>query len=445
MKVEGPSPAASIPRVWPFKHIFYGWAIVIAALVASFGSVPVFGPVLGVFIIPMQEELGWSRATISLGFTIGSMTGSATTFIIGSLLDRYGARVIVASTGIIIAGAMLGLAAMDQPWQFWVLFGIGRGAALAGVQVGTSVALANWSIRRRGRAMAMKGMGLRIGQATFPLMIFAIMAVSTWRHAYLALAGLTFLCIVVPSALYIRRRPEDMGLYPDGMAPDAVPVDGNSVTSQPTRGRQQGYEESWTLAEARRTPAFWFIVLFTLLSPFALGSLNLHMVANFQDKGISAGLAVSILSIFAATSSLTVLPWGFLAERVHVRYAVMLMCVFQGLSIVLIILAKTAPVAVAFGLVFGVAQGGWTVMQNLVFTDYFGRRHAGAIRGFSAPFRMLGPLGPLFTGYIRDVTGSYNPAFKILAGVFIVMFIFMLLAVPPKKGPSTEEQDGAVS
>lgn len=291
--------------------------------------------------------------------------------------------------------------------------------------------------------MAIKGMGLRIGQATFPLIIFAIMAVSTWRNAYLALAGLTFLCIVVPSALYIRRRPEDMGLHPDGIAPEAVPPDGTSGTSKLTRGRQQGYEETWTLAEARKTPAFWFLVLFTLFSPFALGSLNLHMVANFQDKGIPAGVAVTILSIFAATSSITVLPWGFLTERVHVRYASMLMCAFQGLSIVLIIVAKTAPMAVAFGLVFGVAQGGWTVILNLIFSDYFGRRHAGAIRGFTSPFRLLGPLGPVFTGYIRDVTGSYNLAFKILAGVFMFMFMFMLLAVPPIKGSSTEEQAGA--
>ncbi len=443
MDIDGPSPSAAIPRAWPFKHVFYGWAIVIAALVASFGSVPVFGPVLGVFIVPMQQELGWSRATISLAFTIGSMTGSVTTFIIGSLLDRYGARIIVACTGIIIAGAMLGLAVMDHPWQFWLFFGIGRGAALAGIQVGTSVAIANWFIRRRGRAMAIKGMGLRIGQATFPLIIFAIMAVSTWRHAYAALAGLTFLCIVVPSTLYIRRRPEDMGLYPDGMAPVAESSNGASGTLTPTQSRQQGHEESWTLAEARRTPVFWIIVLFTLLAPFALGSLNLHMVANFQDQGISAGVAVSILSIFAAISSLTVLPWGFLTERVHVRYACMLMCLFQGLSIFLIIMAKTAPVAVAFGLAFGIAQGGWTVMQNLVFTDYFGRRHAGAIRGFASPFRLLGPLGPVFTGYIRDATGSYILAFKILAGVFIAMFILMLVAVPPTKGSSTEEQNGA--
>ncbi len=443
MNIEGTSPSSSIPRVWPFKRVYYGWAIVIATFVASFGQVPVFGPVLGVFIIPMQEELGWSRATLSLGFTIGSMTGSVTTFIIGSLLDRYGARIIMVSTGIIIAGAMLGLAVMDRPWQFWVFFGMGRGAALAGIQVGTSVALANWFIRKRGRAMAIKGMGLRIGQATFPLIIFAIMAVSTWRHAYLWLAGVTFLCIVLPSALYIRRRPEDMGLYPDGMAPDAVSPEGTSNSARPSRGRQEGYEESWTLAEARKTRALWILTLFSLFAPFALGSLNLHMVANFQDSGISHGLAVSVLSIYAATSSLTVLPWGFLLERVHVRYAAMLMCAFQGMACVIIIFAKTYPMAVVFGLVFGIGQAGWTVILNLLFSDYFGRRHAGAIRGFTSPFRLLGPLGPVFTGYIRDVTGSYNFAFKILAGVFIAMFIFMLLAVPPIKGSSTEEQAGA--
>jgi len=248
---------------------------------------------------------------------------------------------------------------------------------------------------------------------------------------------------VVPSALYIRRRPEDMGLHPDGMAPDAVPVDGTSNTSQPTRGRQQGYEESWTLAEARKTRALWLLTLFSLLAPFALGSLNLHMVANFQDAGISHGLAVTVLSIYAATSSLTVLPWGFLVERVHVRYASMLMCAFQGLACVIIIFAKTYPMAVLFGLVFGIGQAGWTIIQNLLFSDYFGRRHAGAIRGFTSPFRLLGPFGPVFSGYVRDVTGSYTLAFQLLTGVFVIMFMILLLAVPPKKGQSTEEQAGA--
>ena len=119
------------------------------------------------------------------------------------------------------------------------------------------------------------------------------------------------------------------------------------------------------------------------------------------------------------------------------------MCVFQGMACVLIIVAKTYPMAVAFGLVFGIGQAGWVVMQNLIFSDYFGRRHAGTIRGFTSPFRILGPFGPVFTGHVRDLTGSYTFAFQILTGFFVLMFVLLLLAVPPKKGPSTEEQDGA--
>ena len=75
------------------------------------------------------------------------------------------------------------------------------------------------------------------------------------------------------------------------------------------------------------------------------------------------------------------------------------------------------------------------VIQTLIFSDYFGRRHAGAIRGFTAPFKILGPLGPVFTGFIRDLTGSYTLAFKILAGAFVILFVLLILAVPPKKSP----------
>ncbi|HEX9879549.1 MAG TPA: MFS transporter [Candidatus Binatia bacterium] len=433
---ETASAPLVVPALWPFKRVYYGWAIVGAALIASFGSVPVFGPVLGVFILPMQEELGWSRATISLGFALGNFTGSATTFTIGSLLDRYGARIIVVATGIIITAAMLGLAAIAEPWQFWLFFGLGRGAALAGVQAGTSVAIANWFVRMRGRALAIKGIGLRVGQAVYPLIIFAIMAASSWRHAYAALAGLALILIVVPSALFLRRRPEDMGLLPDGAT---------SETPLPGAGsRPAAHEESWTLAEARQTRSLWLVMAFTVFAHLALGSINLHMVANFQDKGIPSGLAVSILSLFATSSALTVLPWGLLLERVHVRTCSMLMCALYIVATVIILWADTYPLALAFGVVYGVAHGGWTVIQNLIFADYFGRRHTGAIRGFAAPFRLLGPLGPVATGFIRDVTGGYNLAFTVLAGIFILMLVLLALAPPPKRRPvhSAESDPG---
>jgi sugar phosphate permease len=424
--VQDVTPA--IPRLWPFKRLYYGWAIVATGLVASFGMVPMFGPVLGVFITPMQEELGWSRATISFAFTVGSMTGNVSSFVFGKALDRYGSRVIVVCAGIIIALAMLGMSVMQEPWQFWLALGAGRGSALAGIQIGISVTIANWFVRKRGRAVAVRSVGLRAGQAIIPMVIFAIMAVSSWRVAFAALAGFTALTIIVPGALYLRRRPEDLGLHPDG---DAAPREAAPRTGG-SRFARTVEDVSWTLAQARRTRAFWLLVAYMSVDRFALGAINLHLVSNFSDKGLPDALAVSVLSIFAATSAVTGVPWGLVLDRLHVRYGAMLMSFLLLCSMLIIIVADSYLLAVAFALTFGLAAGGSTVIENMLYSDYFGRRSLGAIRGFTAPFRLFAPLGPTLTGFIQDSTGSYTPAFWLFGGVFAMNLVLMSLARPPR-------------
>jgi MFS family permease len=430
-----------IPRLWPFKNIYYGWAVVSAATIASFGMVPMFGPVLGIFFAPIQEELGWDRATISLAFTIGSASSSVIALLIGRLLDRYGARMVVVSAGIVIALAMVGISAMQEPWQFWVLFGAGRGSALAGIQTGTGVALSNWFIRKRGRALAIRGMGLRAGQSLMPIIIFAIMAASDWRTAFLALAGFTFLSIVLPSWLFIRRRPEDLGLHPDG-ASKAFEQD--TAPSGRSRFARHAHDISWTLAEARRTRAFWILLFFIAVERFALGSINLHMVVSFEDRGLPAALAVSVLSIFAATSAITTIPWGLVFERLHVRIGGMLMCALMLIAIGLLLVADNYLLAVAFALTFGLAVGASSLLHNLLWAEYFGRKHQGAIHAFGAPFRLIGPVGPVLTGYLYDVTGSYTLPFSIFFGVFVLMFIGMMFAAPPTKPPLTPADEPIV-
>ena len=152
-----------IPRVWPFKRVYYGWAIVLASFVASFGEVPANGPVIGVFIKPIQEELGWSRGTIAMGFAIGSIVGALSSAIVGRLVDRYGAQIIVVAAGVLITFALLGLSTIQEPWQFWALFGLARGSALAGVGIGTSAVVSKWFYRQRARTLANKGLGHRAG------------------------------------------------------------------------------------------------------------------------------------------------------------------------------------------------------------------------------------------------------------------------------------------
>ena len=175
------------------------------------------------------------------------------------------------------------------------------------------------------------------------------------------------------------------------------------------------------------------IVLFMTTDRFAMGSINLHMVANFQDKDLPAAVAVGVLSLFAATAAVTVVPWGFLVERIHVRYVALMMMVMLVISMFILIVADNIVLAITFGLLFGLATGASTVVEPLLLPDYFGRRSVGAMRGFAAPLRVASPLGPVFAGWLYDTTGSYVIAFSIFAAIFAMLFVAMLLATPPRK------------
>ena len=436
MQSKPSTPEARIPKAWPFRKVFYGWAIVSAGFIASFGSVPMFGPVLGVFFDPIQDELGWNRATLAFAFTLGSMTSAASTIAFGRVLDSYGSRVIVVIAGAVIALSMVGISFMQVPWQFWILFGLGRGSALGGIQIGVGISIANWFIKRRPRALGIHQAGLRAGQALVPLLILGMLAFTGWREAWRLLAVFAAITIIVPGAVYLRRRPEDLGLHPDDEKPANETSDGPRGIDRDVR------DVSWTLVEARRTRAFWMIIMFISMDRFALGAVNLHMVINFQDKGLGDAQAISILSLFAATSALTSAPWGFVLEWFHIRYSAMLVSLLLGLSMGVLLMADNYPLAVVFGLSFGLAVGGASLVEELLWPDYFGRAHLGAIRAFSAPFRFITPFGATMAGFIHDWTDSYSLAFTIFAGVFFATLLSMAFATPPRKRPPVGVVEG---
>ena len=434
MESPAASPKQTIPKYWPFKNVYYGWAIVWASTLAAFGMAPMFGPVLGVFFTSIEEELGWSRWMISAAFTIGSATGSIFQMLSGRLLDRYGARMVVGAAGIVIAIAMLGLSWMQEPWQFWLAFGVGRGSALAGIQVGTGVALSNWFIRKRGRTIAIRGVGQRAGQSIMPVAVFAIMAIAGWRAAFLSLAGVTALLIVLPAFFYLRRRPEDLGLSLENMSAEELEAMRTGVRRGPFgRFSRQIKDVSFTLDEAKQTRAFWLLLLFVVVERFALGSINLHMVANFEDRGLSLGMAALTLSVFATVAAVTGLPWGFAFEHLHVRIGAIMMSGLMLAAALVLLVADTILLAMVFAVIFGFATGAGNIIENLLWADYFGRDHLGSIRAFGAPFRLASPSGPLLTGLLFDTTGSYMLPFSIFAVVFGLMMVAMIFATPPTR------------
>ena len=415
-----------ISRFWPFTRIYYGWAIMTASMLNAAASVPMQGPILGVFVRPIQDDLGWSATSISIGFALGSGVGGVSSVWVGRVLDRRGSRGVTVAAGMILVGCMVGLAAMTQVWHFWGLFGLARGTAAAGAQLGTMVALAAWFVRKRGRVVGLLGVGQRVGQALMPFPIAAIMAWLGWREAWLALAGFALLALVLPSAAYMRRRPEDYGLLPDGQQP----------TEELRRGEasDQAGEELWSLAEARRTLTLWALITAQAAVVLAVNATNLHITANLQDKGLLQHEAVAALTIYLTVAALSVFGWGLLMERVHTRYLALTAVTLYCVAMVLAATATSFPTAVVFSLVYGSALGVWTVVSRMLFANYFGRRSFGTIRGFAAPIMAgVSMVGPIFAGQVKDITGSYDLSFTIFAGVFGLAFVAFALAKPVTK------------
>ena len=409
--------------LWPF-NAYYGWAIAWTALVVSFASSVFYGPVLSVWFEPIREETGWKSWEIAASFTIGSFSGSILTAVIGRVMDRYGTRTITALSGMVLAGCMVGLAFMETPWQMWIFFGTGRAFAIAGVQLGTTVAIANWFIRKRGKATSFAGFGLRSGQALVPIAAAVIIVLLNWRWAYGLLAISAILLITAPALVYLRRRPEDYGLLPDGEPPPEAAQNGQSGASET--------EALWTTSQARKTLAFWLILLTTSIMFFAQTATNLHAVPHFQTRGVPFESSVLIVFTFAAISAVMTVPWGWVMDRIPVRFVIAMVSLIYFASMLVIINAHTFAGAIFFGVVFGIAQGGWTVSQRIVVPNYFGRRSVGGIRGqMGLMTAFINPVGPLAAGWIRDQTESYELAFTIFAFMFLAAVVMILIASPP--------------
>ena len=207
---------------------FYGWNIVAASFLAYLTVAEHNSSMLGFFFKPLQKEFGWSRTAISAVQTITRVGEAIVSAVIGPLIDRYGSRVLMPIGAIIVGFAMLGVTQINAIWQFYLLRGIvvAIGFALMG-NVVISVAVNNWFIRKRGRALAICRLGGHLSNIIFvPVTVFVI-AASGWRTMFVVFAVVTWLVVLIPSVILMRCRPEDMGLYPDGIEPSTAEARSN--------------------------------------------------------------------------------------------------------------------------------------------------------------------------------------------------------------------------
>ncbi len=415
---------------------FYGWTIVGVTFLIGATEAGAFQNILSVFLKPMAEAFGWTRAMVSGAMAFGSMGAGILSPFIGPVLDRHGPRMVAFGGVLVLSAGLVAMSTANQIWQMYLYFGVGRIFAVGALSLVISVTVSNWFIRQRGRAMGITWLGPRFGSAIFPALAQFFIMTHGWRTAWAALGIIVFLISGIPSLLFLRRKPEDVGLKPDGKGSDSL---GSSETESTLS--ETGEAPVWTRTQALRTPAFWMLTLVCSLNPFAQAGINFNLFPFLTDRGLTEVTSVMILSTIAIFGAVGAFSWGLLAERFTVRKLIALNGIVSGFVFFLLFTMVKGAFFGSFGMgaifllaaVHGSLHGGRLPILSMIWAEYYGRSALGSIYGFSSPFRFTGnAVGPIFAALCFDLFGNYEFPFYLFVSLFMMLGLLSLTLTRPR-------------
>jgi len=418
------------------SKFFYGWVIVAVGFLAHIASAFSISSTLSVFLKPLSQDLGLSRGAFSLIRSGEILIGAAAAPVIGTLLDRYGGRWLIAAGGLVSGLGFLLLGQARDFWQFmfvrWLL--VSPGDTLMGSMV-VNVSISQWFVRMRGRALALAGMGHGLAKVCMPVAAASLILYAGWRGAWVVFGVVTLVLVVAPSLLFMRRRPEDMGLLPDGGSAAQPEAGSPAGETRSAKARSMAANDAvWTRRDALGTSAFWLIVITFGVSHVGVTGLNLHVFSFVSDQGHPVMVAALVMSLIAIMQFSTPIAWGLLAERVNIARLIGAKFLIQAAG-VLLALSDPGLVSLYTGfLLYGVGMGGTAILAEMIWANYFGRASLGKIRGMGSLITSaFSAGGPPFFGLLFDATQSYDLSFSIFIGMLFASAGLSLFLRPPKK------------
>jgi len=423
---------AVLPLLLPQRlfgvHVYYGWYIVGLALVVSMMATGLHAYTLGVFLKPMTEELGWTRGDISLGQTLSTFGSGVIGFVIGPMLDRQGGRILMVVGAILMGVGFVMLGFVTELWQYYLVKGvvITAGAGAAGALV-INVALSNWFVRKRGRAISIGAMGISVAAMVLPVTATWLIDAFGWRVAWQVI-GVSIPVVLVPLTLLVmRRRPEDHGLEVDGGAGAPTARVSHAVQTMHVR---------WTRKAAMRTPSLWLLILVFSLAGLGLSATLLHLIPLLTDTHFSANEAALAFGIIGLTGLITKPLWGMALDRFPARFCASVEFLLMGAGLALVTHSTSVALLYPSTVVLGLGIAGVVTVQEVIWGEYFGRLTLGSIRGLARPFSIIASAGgPVFAGVAYDRAGSYEVAFTVFIATYVVAAVLILLTPYPKDPP----------
>ena len=425
---DATQPAALDGAAAERRRPYYGWWMVGAAFLAAFATAGAQGYVAGAFLVPMSDELGWTRAEFLYGQTTGQFFMAFTGFFVGAYVDRWGARPLMFVGATLLAGALFAIAEVHELWQWVLLRGVFSmlGAALLGFLV-VNVTLSKWFVEQRGRAIGLAAIGVSFAGVVLPPLMTWYVDEFGWRSAWRTLA-VGVVVLGYPAAAIMRRTPEDHGLHPDGKSEQQMAAgEGARAVAD--------FANSFTRAQAIRTRALYFLVVTFGLSSMGMITMIVLTIPFLTDSGFSRGTAALMVSVMAVPAAVSKPLWGYMGDRWSERWSTSLSFTMNAGAMLIIIAAtriESVPLLAVGYFVIGWGIGGQIPLQETIWASYFGRRYIGAVRSTAMPFTMLiAASGPILVASYFDKFGDYNVAMFGVAGAWATAAWIILLARRP--------------
>jgi MFS family permease len=397
------------------RRFYYGWAIVGTLAITETVSWGIVYYAFSVFLVPMGAELGWSRAALTGGYSLALLIAGLSAIPVGRWVDRRGPRVLMTAGSVAAVLLLLAWSRVGSLPAYYLIWA-GLGLAMAAVLYEPAfAAVATWFDRERGRALLLLTFVAGFASTIFLPLASRLVGALGWRAALDVLAGILAVLTVPAHALVLRRRPEDLGLLPDGRERCQVgATPDRPIPGVPLRG-------------ALGDVAFWWLSTAIILGTVTVVAIGVHLVPLLRERGYGADIAAAATGALGALSVTGRVIMTALIRRLPQALVTAALLALQAVAVLILLSWDSVASLVLFVVLFGLGFGALTLARAGLIAEWYGRAHYGAIGGALAlcttGARALAPVG---AGALYVWAGSYGP---VLTAVAVVVALAALAMV----------------
>ena len=382
--------------------------------------------VFGVYIKPMEAEMGWSRGALSGAAAVSLLLLGAAGPLVGRLADLWGPRRVISAALLVLAAGSIGSAFVQQLWHVYVTAGVlmAVGAGGAALTTGSTV-VARWFEARRGLAIGVAAAGMSAGQLIVIPLAAALTVWFGWRASYLWL-GVGLLVLVVPiGALLVRNSPEERGLRPYGAT-------GPRQTAAQAAATQAA--ERVSVAEAAHTLPFWLLMAtFFVCGYTSNGMVLTHFMPHALEHNFTTFQASAALGVMGAMNVVGTVASGWICDRFGRRGPLATYYFVRGVSLVFLLYVWNVPSLHLWAALFGLNYISTVPPTTTLTANIYGRFSVGELSGWIFFAHQVGAaLGAALAGLLFEWTGSYASAFLSAA---VMAFLAAALALMIREAP----------